>query len=476
MNTKEVISELVEKKKDKFLNASKKIWAAAELGMKEFESVKALTDVLSNEGFEIETGLAGIPTAFSASFGSGKPIIGFLGEYDALPNLSQQAGVAEQKPIVKGESGHGCGHNLLGTGSLAAAVALKDYIQMNKREGTVIYYGCPGEEFGCGKAFMSRAGCFDKLDCAFTWHPSSATTVWSPSSLANISVFYSFKGKTAHAAAAPHIGRSALDAAELMNVGVNFLREHVIPEARIHYAFIDVGGQAANVVQDRAKLHYYIRAPRQDQAREIFARVNKVAEGAAMMTETESLIQIKDGLSDYLPNHVLSQILGDAMVELGGIPFDEQDRKLADEFMKTLTPEEHQGGLQQIAAFGGAELIEENAEKSLFDGVIPYRKNDFVLAGSTDVGDVSYVIPVAQAVAATGCIGTTAHTWQQTAQSNCSYSDKAILYMGKALALAGVKVLDDPSIVEKAKAEHKKTTGGKKYQALFPDDVMPTLD
>lgn len=474
MSVKDKISALVEKKQELFLSVSDKVWGFAELGMKEFQSAGVLTEALESEGFEVEKGLASIPTAFCGTYGNGKPVIGFLGEFDALPNLSQEADCPEQKQLVEGGSGHGCGHNILGAGALAAAVAFKDYLRENGLPGTVKYFGCPGEEFGCGKAFMARAGCFDDVDCSLTWHPGDTTCTWSTSCLANMSVFFSFSGKTAHAAAAPHAGRSALDAAELMNVGVNFLREHIIPEARVHYAFHDAGGQAPNVVQDRAKLHYYIRAPKREQAQQIFERIQKVAYGAAMMTETECTVKFKDGLSDYLPNQTITKIMNDAMEEIGPVPFDEEDRNLAKRFWDTMA--DHNAGM--LAPFGGMELSKSyEAEGTvLFDDVLPYKGAHIVVPGSTDVGDVSYVTPTAQLVAASACLGTGTHTWQMTAQVGGPIGHKAVLYAGKAIALTAVRLLENPSLLEEAKGEFQKATGGKKYKPLFPDDIMPTLD
>lgn len=472
MPAKDRISELVETKQELFISVSDRVWEYAELGMKEHKSAAVILEALESEGFQVESGLAGIPTAFCGTFGSGKPVIGFLGEFDALPNLSQEAGCSERKPVEEGGNGHGCGHNALGAGSLAAAVAFKDYLVENNLEGTVQYFGCPGEEFGCGKAFMARAGNFDNLDCALTWHPADTTATWSFSSLANLSVFFSFSGKTAHAAAAPHMGRSALDAAELMNVGVNFLREHIIPEARVHYAFHDAGGQAPNVVQDRAKLHYYIRAPKQEQARAIFERIQKIAHGAAMMTETECTVKFKDGLSDYIPNKVLTQTMSEAMLEIGPVPFDEADEALAKRFWDTLPVR----GNSVAAMFGGPAVDEKYAEKALFADVLPYREMNFSMPSSTDVGDVSYVTPTAQLCAATCCLGTGAHTWQFTAQSCGPLAHKGLLVAGKAMALTAVKLLEDPSLLENARREFEKVTGGKKYSPLFPDDILPTLD
>lgn len=474
MSVRDQIDALVEKKRDKFISVADKVWSMPELGFKEEKSAAVIMEALEAEGFAVEKGLAGIPTAFKGVFGSGKPVIGFLGEYDALPNLSQEAGCAVKKEVEAGGNGHGCGHNSLGAGSLAAAVALKDYMQESGMSGTIEFYGCPGEEFGCGKAFMARDGVFDGLDCAFSWHPGDNNAPWVISSLANISVYFSFEGKTAHAAAAPHMGRSALDAAELMNVGVNFLREHVIPEARIHYAFHEVGGTAPNVVQDRAKLHYYIRAPKIEQAKEIFERIKDIAAGAALMTGTKSTIAIRDGLCDFVPNHVLTAIVGEAMNEIGSIPFDAEDEAIAQKFHDTLSEQEYKSGFRQIGMLGGPETVQKYTGKNLFDAVLPYQKVNYCMPASTDVGDVSYVTPTAQLTAVTGCIGTAAHTWQMTAQGATSISHKGMLFAGKSLALAAAKVLANPEVLEKAQAEYVQETGGK-YNCPFPDDVKPAL-
>lgn len=256
-------------------------------GFLEKHSSEYIISKLEEQGFEVERGVCGIETAFVATFGSAKPIVGFLGEYDALPSLSQEKGIAEYKPIASGGNGHGCGHNLLGTGSFAAAVAVKDYMEENNVIGTVKYFGCPAEEFGDGKAFMAKAGIFDDLDFALCWHPAPINSVFKMDVLAINQVYFRFKGRSAHAAASPHLGRSALDAVELMNIGVNYLREHIIPEARVHYAVTNTGGDAPNVVQSNAEVLYLIRAPRVSQVQSIYERVCKIAEGAALMTETE---------------------------------------------------------------------------------------------------------------------------------------------------------------------------------------------
>ena len=279
MNEAQRITEWVEQKKESAIALARAVWGFAEPNWRETQSAAAISAALEAEGFALERRPCGMETAFVATWGGEGPVIAFLGEYDALPALSQQAGRAEKTPLCEGAPGHGCGHNLLGAGSFAAAVALKDYCLETGLRATVKYFGCPAEEDGGGKVFFARAGYFDKVDAVFAWHPGPANYVSGQGCLAVTGVLYSFKGRTAHAAGAPFAGRSALDAAELMNVGCNYLREHIIPEARLHYAYRDVGGTAPNVVQESACVHYYIRAPRVAQMLDIKRRVDDVARG-----------------------------------------------------------------------------------------------------------------------------------------------------------------------------------------------------
>ena len=314
MDNRKFVSEVIDNKRDLIVRVSDEVFDFAEIGFHEFRTAKLYEEVLRQEGFAVEMGIAGMPTAFKASYGNGKPVVGFLAEYDALPELSQRGGCTRRIP-ADGENpdGHGCGHNLLGAGTFAAALGVKAYLEKNPGKGTVVLFGCPSEEKGNGKTLMARDGIFDCLDVAYTWHPGDENRVTTNSSLANVSVFFRFKGVTSHAAAAPEQGRSALDAAELMSVGVNYLREHVIPEARIHYAYRDVGGIAPNVVQGHSCVHYFVRAPKSWQVQEIYKRVVDVAEGAAKMSGTEMTYELYAGLSDYVPNHVLSGVLQECM-------------------------------------------------------------------------------------------------------------------------------------------------------------------
>ena len=468
------IKKLVDAKKEAFLHAGDLVWEYAEIGFKEFQSAKALTDVLKAEGFAVEEGVAGIPTAFVASWGEGKPIIGLLGEYDALPALKHAAGDPVESSEIVSENGHGCGHNLLGAGALGAAVAVKDYMQAHGLKGTIRYYGCPGEEFGSGKMFMARAGLFDDLDAAFTWHGGAYHAITADHSLANLCAYFKFKGRTSHAAGSPHLGRSALDACELMNVGCNYLREHILPDERIHYAYTDVGGSAPNVVQDHACVFYYVRSPRLYQVLDLYERVKDVARGAALMTGTQLEIVLNDGLCDYVPNDTLSKLLYESFCEAGGPKFSEEEKALAAEFAKTFDPAAVADKARTLAAHFGPEVAEKYKDQILVEDIFPYHASDMISSGSTDVGDVSYCAPTAQMNVSTWALCTTGHTWQVTAQSGSDIGRTGTVKAAEVLALASIKAMQNPELLEKAKEEWKKTPGGK-YVCPVTDDVQPAL-
>ena len=468
------IKKLVDAKKEAFLHAGDLVWEYAEIGFKEFQSAKALTDVLKAEGFAVQEGVAGIPTAFVASWGEGKPIIGLLGEYDALPALKHAAGDPVESSEIVSENGHGCGHNLLGAGALGAAVAVKDYMQAHGLKGTIRYYGCPGEEFGSGKMFMARAGLFDDLDAAFTWHGGAYNAITADHSLANLCAYFKFKGRTSHAAGSPHLGRSALDACELMNVGCNYLREHILPDERIHYAYTDVGGSAPNVVQDHACVFYYVRSPRLYQVLDLYERVKDVARGAALMTGTQLEIVLNDGLCDYVPNDTLSKLLYESFCEVGGPKFSEEEKALAAEFAKTFDPAAVADKARTLAAHFGPEVAEKYKDQILVEDIFPYHASDMISSGSTDVGDVSYCAPTAQMNVSTWALCTTGHTWQVTAQSGSDIGRTGTVKAAEVLALASIKAMQNPELLEKAKEEWKKTTGGK-YVCPVTDDVQLAL-
>lgn len=458
----------------RFCRISDAIFDAPETAFQEHTAAQLLCGALEEEGFTVQRGLAGMDTAFSASFGSGSPRIGILAEYDALPNMSQTANVLEQSPVQKGAPDHACGHNLLGAGALAAAVGVKRYLELSGVSGTVICYGCPGEEGGSGKAFMARDGVFDQLDCALTWHPSTVNIVPPVSTLANYQISFRFHGTASHAASAPHLGRSALDALELMNTGVQYLREHIIPEARVHYAITNAGGSAPNVVQPEAEVVYLIRAPKADQVAEIYQRVQKIAQGAAMMTETQVEETSFKAAYNILPNHTLGAVLGENLLELGVPSYSPEEWAWAEAMRGTI---QRPSSLLQTAAnlMGpkGEALASAYRNKTIYDVALPYVPLHYVLSSSSDVGDVSWVCPTAQAATATMCAGTPGHSWQLAAQGKSSIAHKGMLLAGKTIAGAAIDLLCQPEILEKAKAEHQKTLAGSCYQPLIPKNIRP---
>lgn len=473
MGKKESISRIVEGYRDVIIGINDQIWEFAEPGMREYRSSSYLAEVFRRQGFKVETGLAGIPTAFVAAWGHGKPAVGFLGEFDALPNLSQKAAWPERSSLAPGAWGHGCGHNSLGARAARAALALRDYARENGIACTVRFYGCPGEEFGSGKAFMAREGLFDDLDACFTWHPASINVVVGKRNLACLSVFYIFRGKSAHAAASPHHGRSALDACELMSVGVNYLREHMPPDARVHYAYVDAGGAAPNVVQDYAKVNYFIRSPEVSDMMDLFERVTKVARGAAMMTETAVECIIHEGASNYLPSRTLDKITQRAFEKIGGPAFDQEDMALAARFRETCTRQEIDEFFKYLEHAGASpEMISKDSP--LFTALLPYVAQDRGSGASTDVGDVSHCVPTSQIEVATVAVGTPDHSWQLTAQSRSPIAYKGIVTAAKVMALAAAMAIEDEEALRVAKRELLEKTGGK-YRCPFPDSVKPTL-
>ena len=393
----ETVKELVAAKADTAVALAKEIWGYAELSYEETKSAAALIAALKAEGFTIEEGIAGIPTAFTAAYkcGSGKPVVGFLAEYDALAGLSQKAACPVQEAVEPGGAGHGCGHNLLGAGCFAAAAALKDYLVREHKDGTVILFGCPAEEGAGAKQFIARAGYFDGVDFAYTWHPESVNEVGSKGSVAIMGANFTFDGVAAHAGAEPHLGRSALDAVELMNVGCNYLREHMIDAARIHYAYSDPGGTAPNVVQSHAVIKYEVRAPKVSQVQELFTRVVDVARGAALMTGTKMQYEITMAFSDYMANRTLGAVADACMRELGAPEWTEDDYRLASEFLHTYPRTTMVGIREKLGAYFEPEELDAALERPLDSVIHPFDpKETGYHSGSTDVGDVGYATPL----------------------------------------------------------------------------------
>jgi aminobenzoyl-glutamate utilization protein B len=468
------IAAAIDSMRPDFAALSDSIWDHAELKFEERRSSALLVKALEDNGFAVRRGVAGMDTAFIGDFGSGKPVIAFLGEFDALAGMSQAAGLAEAKPLASGGTGHGCGHNLLGVGSLMAAIALARHLKDSGLPGTVRYYGCPGEEGGSGKTFMVRAGLFADVDAALTWHPAPFNGVRSTNNLAVLEYYYRFKGIAAHAANAAHLGRSALDAVELMNVGVNFLREHMPQDCRVHYAITDTGGRAANVVQAQAEVLYLIRAPEMRQALDLAARVEKVAQGAAMMTETRVETVFDTASTNLLPNITLETAMHENMVALGPIAFDEADLSLARSIQQTFTDEAIWSSLRlyQIKGdvFSNAKI---DGSTPLHLGLREFEGQSHFRAGSTDVGDVSWVTPTAHCWTPAWAIGTNPHTWQVVAQGKSSAAHKAMAHAAKVLATTGFSLLTSPQLLIAAKTEWAEKTDGRPYVCPIPPEVMP---
>lgn len=474
----EFIEKVIERCAETIVKANDQIWEYAELAFHEHQSAKLLCGLLREEGFLVDTGLAGMPTCFRGSFsyGSGKPVVGILGEFDALAILSQEAACPVKKERVFGAPGHGCGHSALGTGALAAAIAIKEYLKEFKKDGTVIYFGCPAEEGSGSKQFMARAGLFDQVDFVYTWHPDSVNCVDNSHNNAIMGANFYFKGLTSHAGSSPHLGRSALDAVELMSVGCNYLREHIIPEARIHYAYIDAGGTSPNVVQDHATVRYEVRAPYVSQVKELFGRVVKVAEGAAMMTDTQMRCELAMAFTEYMPNKALAAVADVCFQEIGAPKWGEEDYRLAKQFLDSYNGQTREEIRQEAARLYGEGRVEEILARPLDGEVHPFDPDQIVqAAGSTDVGDVAYAVPTLNLRVAACCVGSVGHTWQMTAQSCSPLAHKGLLTAAKVLALASVRTMERPEVIAAAKEEVKKRNGGH-YTCPLPDSVKPPLD
>lgn len=467
----------IDEKKDRIIYAADRIWEYAEPSLREEKSASLYCKILREEGFEVEEGICGIGTAFSASFGNGRPVIGILAEYDALFGLSQKAGSIKQEECIPGGCGHGCGHHLLGAGAMAAAFGVKAYLEQAGRKGTVILYGCPGEEGGAAKAFMARGGLWKQLDAALTWHPDDVNEVATGSSNACIQVQYKFQGTASHAAGAPELGRSALDAVELMNIGVQFLREHMSEKARIHYAITDGGGCSPNVVQPRASVLYMVRSNHVAEAVELQARVDRIAQGAALMTDTAFERKFIDGVADTVSNFTLERVLYDNFRELGVPHYTPQENAFADELARTYPGSD---ALPGVAAKYDAkqreqvEKLRRQCGHAMNDFLAPLYRGDAFSAGSTDVGDVSWLTPTVQIHVASWPNGCPGHSWQNVSCGGTEIGRKAAIHAGKVLAAGAVDLYENPEILEEARAEFEKRTA-QGYACPIPEDAVPVV-
>ena len=467
MEKKDVFSWL-DDNQQLYTQMADEIWANPEIRFEEFKASKLQADFLEEAGFDITWDIGGLNTAFSAEYthGVGGPIIGFAGEYDALPGLSQTTTDAPD-PIVAGGHGHGCGHNILGTGCLAAAHAVKQWLIATDTPGTVRYYGCPAEEGGCGKVYMTRDGAFDDLDAAFNYHPSHVNFASKGSNVGVHSYKFRFQGRTSHAGGSPHMGRSALDAVELMNIGVNFLREHTEDKTRIHYVITDGGGPFPNIVPDHAEVYYYVRAHLPHQVADLVRRVTLCAEGAAKMTETKLEIEQVHGASCVLNNHVLADLQYQAMQEIGPIEFSEEELAFADAINKNNPPGVDTMVAKQIGLPPGQQ------PPPMVAGPYPSLDIGDLSTGSTDVGDLSWQTPLSMLRTACWPTNVAAHSWGVVASGGTGLGHKGMMYAAKVMARAAIELYQNEELLQSAQAEFAEATAATEYVSPLPADKQP---
>jgi aminobenzoyl-glutamate utilization protein B len=462
------LAPFIDARSERYAELSDRIWSLAELRYDEHKSAELHIAMLEVAGFRVTRDAAGIPTAFVAEAGNGGPVIGILGEYDALSGLNQQSGALVCTPSTDspGLAGHGCGHHLLGTSAHFAAIALQEHLRRSGGKARVRYYGCPAEEGGSGKTFMARAGVFDDVDTALTWHPASFTGVFSQSTLANIQAKFVFHGKASHAAHSPHLGRSALDAVELMNVGVNYLREHMPTDARVHYAITDSGGLSPNVVQARAEVLYLVRAARNHEAAALYERVQNVARGAALMTDCRLEIVFDKACSNLLQNRTLNQVMYAQMQALGPLRVDQDQHRQAGDFQATLDGSDVEQVSRPLAS------VLRGKVPAIFEGLAPYDPAvEETMFGSTDVADVSWITPTVQAWVACYAFGTPLHSWQMVSQGQSGLAHAGMVRAAQVMAATAIALLEQPERIAEARAELLERRGGRPYACPIPAEV-----
>lgn len=465
MDLEKTILSYLGENQHELIKLARSIWEHPELGLQESYAAERIAERLEAAGFAVTRGVGQMPTAFVASWDKGRPIIGLLGEYDALPSLSQKVS-PEKVPVESGAPGHGCGHNLLGVGALGAALAAKEALERAGLEGTVRYYGCPAEETLVGKVFMAREGVFDDLDAALTWHPGYVNSLWAATSTAMNSFKVDFHGVASHAGGAPEAGRSALDGVQLMDVGVNYMREHIIQEARVH-CVITEGGRAPNVVPPHAQVWYYVRAPNRSQVESIYDWMLDIAEGAALMSGTRHEIDFLTGCYNTLNNDVIGDLLMEKMRIVGAPRYTADEKALARELQATFPPGSIEKALRRYK-MSRQEVGDPLCEK-VFD---PYDKGE-VMGGSTDVGDVSYITPTAQITTCCRALGTPGHSWQNVVASGSGIGYKGMMVAAKTLALAALDLETRPDLLRAARAEFEEKTEGQPYASPLPEGAKP---
>ena len=465
---KHSIWDFVSINQKRFQALANKVWSTPETCYTEQLSMRAHVEELKYHEFSVKTGIANIPTAVLGEYGKSGPTIAFLGEYDALAGLSQKADQFRQVPIKKGGNGHGCGHNLLGSASMQAAVALRDWLKDSNLPGVVRYYGCPAEEGGAAKTFMVRDKIFKDVDVAITWHPGCLPGIVKGSSLANCRVDFTFEGRASHAAVSPHLGRSALDAIELMNVGVNYMREHMPDKARIHYALIDGGGISPNVVQAKAKVRYVVRDETTPKMMELLERVKEIAKGAALMTQTKVKTKILAGVSNLVYNETLGNIMQGNLDQLGAPEFSKEEFLYAKKYQDTLTRKD----IESAYSHAGIDLVEGQV---LAETVVTGDVKPVDMGGSTDVADVSWVVPTVSLWGANYAIGTPFHSWQMTAQGKSSIAIKGMTHAAMVMAATGSDLILNKTILDDAWSEHNKTIEKEGYMLPISLSASPPI-
>ena len=464
---KQAAMDWIARNEARIVEISDAVWRFAEIGLQEFESSALLAGELERGGFEVERGVAGMPTAFVASWGRGSPVLGIMGEYDALPGLSQAA-VPHQEPAEEGAAGHACGHNIHGTSGLAAALAIRHAMEKTGLAGTVRFFGCPAEETLVGKVFMVRDGAFRGVDAALSHHPGSTNLARLRSSNAMNSVKFHFHGKAAHAAASPTDGRGAIDAVELMNVGVNFMREHVVQEARIHYVTED-GGHEPNVIPPYARSWYYVRAPERDQVEQIYRWILDIARGADLMAQTTHEVEFLTGCMNTLPNRRLAELVTETMRSVGAPEYSEEELAWAAELSRSIPIQQKREWLRRSNRPDG-----ESLEHVLLDRSIPEPWDEGERGGgSTDVGDVSWNLPTMEFSTATCVVGTPGHSWQFAAQSGMSIGHKSLLFAARTMACSLVDLLTRSDLLAAVRQEFRDRTRGREYRSPLPADLRP---
>ena len=474
-DTVQSIVSWLDQNQPQFVAIADQIWRNPELAWKEFKASRVQADLLAREGFTIRWDIGGSNTAFIAEWGQGRPILGFIGEYDALPGLSQKL-QPTHAPVKDGDPGHGCGHNLLGTGAVAAAIAAQKWMQSNGQPGTIRYYGCPAEEEGGGKVYMAHSGAFDDLDAALNYHPGKVNTPSKGVAVGIQAIYYRFRGRTAHAGGAPHEGRSALDAVELMNVGVNYLREHVKSDVRMHY-IITEGGKAPNIVPDMAEVYYYLRAAKPDTLAAVIERVHKVAEGAALMTETSLETRYEIGYSPLLSNHTLADLQYQVMQSIGPIHYTPEEIDFAQQINNNF-PGANADHIESMIEFYKPPseynaILDQYRDSPLVGENFPALDENVISTGSTDVGDLSQIVPVSMLGTTcfpTGCPG---HSWGNVAAAGMSIGHKGMLHAAKIMAVTAVELYTNPDHLVKIRQEFEKATRGKQYTPAIPEGLRP---